>query len=195
MKHTVIFLILVTLCFTSCVGPLAPKEHMLSTEAHQLNPYQMELTLVFESNNKQLDSIHIKGITKAMTKGGDPFSFAPDTFENYRVNYTSATSKAEKGLIYVGWFDEHHDVRFELELGHSRLFCQCSFTSAAFDSIPNTTFTALNKTLTDIKVLHSDAYYEDRSHRVLNFYWSTSTGLLGWDTPSSTWRLKEIIYP
>jgi len=179
----------------SCTGPFAPTEHQLSAEAYMVNPYIENTKLIFESDTNVVDTLFIKGITKVMIKGGDAFSIAPDRFENYRIHYNSSSFSKERGLVYVGWYDESYDIRFEFRAAQAQLFCRRSFTAAEFDAIPTTTMTAAGNFYSDVKIVNGDSGYEDRDHRVTKLYWSVSVGLLGWETPTAVWRLKEVYKP
>lgn len=195
IKSPLFFFIIALLCLTSCIGPFAPREHQLSADAYAVNPYIESTTLLFESNTYEIDTLFIKNIKKAMVQGGDAFSVAPDRFENYLVNYSSSSLTKERNLVYVGWYDEGYDIRFEFMVGQARLVCRCSFTEEEFKALPDTTMTVAGNLYSDVKVLNGDSGYEDRDHRVIKLYWSISTGLLGWETPAAIWKLKKVYKP
>lgn len=187
--------LIVLLCLISCVGPFASRDHLLPDEAYSMNPYAAHTALVFESNTNAGDTLFIEGITTVMAKGGDPFSIAPDSFETYRINYSSSSMPEERGLVYVGWYDEAYEIRFEFEAAQAQLFCRCSYNALQFDKIPSTTMTIEGTVYTDVKILTADAGYEDRDLRVTKLFWSTSAGVLSWETPSSIWKLKDVLLP
>lgn len=194
-KVTLFYSLIAVLCLTSCVDPFASRDHLLPDEAYTVNPYAARTTLVFESNTNAVDTLFIEGITTVMGKGGDPFSIAPDSFEAYRINYSSTSMPRERGLVYVGWYDEAYDIRFEFKAAQAQLFCRCSYSALEFDKIPSTTMTIAGTVYTDVKILTADAGYEDRDLRVTKLFWSTSAGVLGWETPRSIWKLKDVLLP
>lgn len=181
---------IIVLAFTSC--SYFSKDYEISDEAYKAIPYSEEKILIFESDTYKRDTILITGTTHAMVRNGDGFSIAPDRYEHIRINYTTTKRPQERGLLYLGWVKNAYDLRFEFEAGHSQLFYNHTFYKSEYDNLPFTDIKVMNRRYTDVKIIHSSPGYEDRPERILNFYWSTSSGLLGWDTPNSKWRLIEI---
>ncbi|RMB60980.1 hypothetical protein EAX61_05725 [Dokdonia sinensis] len=185
------FCFLALVVATGCTERL-PTDHKLNPLAYEAIPYKGGEQLIFQSDSQQLDTIFITGTTTAMVRGGDPFSINPDRFEHLRIDYTTTRKPSEQGLLYLSGSGETYNLRFEFDAGHSRLLLNYDFYKSEYDTIPSTRLRIMDSLYTDVKTLHTEPYYEDRPERILNFYWSTSSGLLGWDTPTDTWRLITI---
>jgi hypothetical protein len=183
-----IFLCFFSVTLTGCFH----QEHSLHPDALKAIPYKGGEKLVFMSISGKIDTIFIQSTTSAMIKGGDPFSINPDKFEHKRVAYTTGRIKEPQGLLYLSSWGTTYQMNFEFDAGHSRLFGYQILTKPEYDKLPNTTLETTYQIFKDVKVLSSEEYYDDRQKRIMSFYWSTSAGLLGWDTPSARWRLKEI---
>lgn len=168
------------------------KEHPISTSALEAIPYRGGERLVYASSIGKTDTLFIQEISSAMVKGGDPFSINPDSYEHQRVVYTTSQKKQPQGLVSLSNWDKTFQLNFEFDAGHSRLFGYNIITKPEYDKLPDTTLLVLNKRFTDVKIVGSGEFYDDRLERIVHFYWSTSSGLLGWDTPDTQWRLKEI---
>lgn len=179
--------------FILCIflGGCFHKEHRLHPNALKVMPYAGAEKLVYISSNSIRDTLFIKGTSSAMVKGGDPFSINPDTFENIRLEYTTSSNANPQGLLYLSNWDTTYQMNFEFNMGHSRLFGYNILTKNEYDQLPDTTIVINHIKYDKVKTLRADTYYEDRPECITHFYWTTSYGLLGWDTSSEQWRLEK----
>lgn len=191
MYKNVLLITFCSLLLQSCIFDTS-KDHKIAPVAYDIIPYKGDEILIFKSDSDQLDSIIIKGTTNALVRGGDPFSINPDRYEHIRINYSSSQGKTENGLLYLSMFGDELLRRFEFNLGHSRLFTNTPFYKSVYDTIPTSELRIMDSLYSDVKTIHTDPYYEDRPERILNFYWSESSVILGWDTPYDKWRLVQV---
>lgn len=191
MYKNVLLIVFCAFLLQSCLFDTS-QDHKISPKAYEAIPYNGDEILIFKSDSNKLDSISIKGTTSAMVRGGDPFSIHPDRNEHIRLDYTHALGTEKNGLLYLSMFGDELLRRFEFNLGHSRLFTNTPYYTSVYDTIPTRELRVMDSLYTDVKTIHTDPYYEDRPERILNFYWSESSGLLGWDTPTDVWRLVQV---
>jgi hypothetical protein len=193
MKKT--FCILFTLVISTMI--FSCRTHRIDKKYYNRVPYNGNEILVFESSEKENDTIFLKGTETFKLFGhrlfqsnkqyytvscdcADPYS--PDRI--FRDQSFVSLSGNKDGKTYI-------TIRTILRNAY---FQYAHFSIAEFDDIPLSTISINDKYYTDVKIVESK---ERKNHENFadRFYWSVSEGFLGLDKGDLKWRLTEKYVP
>jgi len=175
----------------SCTKDLKEKER-------SWNPYVLNEILVFESSEKELDTITInKVIDNAISSGPTP--------ELYRHTYLTVYGKklklknnifSTKGILNISSSTPNRPAEIGFELYFKNARFGSWYKLEELNKYPTMSVTTKAGTFNDVIKLEPEIYYSKREDEVQFMYWSKKHGYIKFErTDGLTWELIKKYVP
>jgi hypothetical protein len=193
MKKTlkIYIYIFFTLFFTSCVT-----KYKIQENEFKFIPYKGNEILVFESNEKEVDTIGLKTFEGWYRTQKVPYRIFHNKYEKYGIELTHNASKITDSIpgfiIEISAFD-WKGLRIDLRTKSTNFnyINQTRHTVSEFDSIPSIEMKVNELIYNDVKIILGEKPKNETENHIIQFYWSKKYGLLGWDNKNRKWRLRK----
>lgn len=183
--------IFITLCLTSCIT-----KYRIQKKEFKFIPYKGNEILVFESNEKEIDTISLKTYDGWYRTQNVPYRVFHNKYEKHGIELTHKTPKITDSipdfLIEISAFDwKGLRIHLRTKSSNYNYMNQTSHTVAEFDSIPSIEMEINELAYNDVKIIFGEKLKTKTENQIIQFYWSEKYGLLGWDSKIKKWRLRK----
>ncbi len=186
MKIIIFFSLLILLI--SC-------KHHLTEKAKEWNPYEAGDVLVFESNDKQLDTVLISETEQYFTGESEILKVYTGLLSNDTESKIETNNSHNFFLALTAWENKETVLSLNLYTANSKFFPFTVKTITWLDSLPTKSIFGFEKVLTLVPDSSSTDVNIDQSDSALvnKVYWSKSRGLIGYALKNNgrVWLLKE----
>jgi hypothetical protein len=160
-------------------------------------PYKGNEILVFQSNQNELDTIFLTGISK-FNACYDPLSLFKPACEGKELSCKKSDPNYDRYLPYqtfmsISKIKNKTYIGFDITLRNSWFYGKGYMDLEHFKNLPTTELKIGDVVFNDVKIFEADNSYIKRDNYVVRFYWSVSQGFLGLDQRNRNWRLLKII--
>jgi hypothetical protein len=160
-------------------------------------PYNGNEILVFQSNQNELDTIFLTGISK-FNACYEALSLFKPTCEGKKLSCKRSDPNSDRylqfqSLMAISKIKNETYISFDIKLRHSWFYEGAYMNLIDFKKLPYTEMKIGDINYNDVKIIEATNKYNERDNYVERFYWSVSHGFLGLDQRNRNWRLVKII--